>query len=368
MKVESLTVRNFRNIEEMDFVPDSGVNVIYGENAQGKSNLLEAMWLFSGLRSFRGSKEKELIRFGADAAQLKMEFNNDIRNLSAQLDIGEKKKAILGGVPQSSSSKLIGEFLAIIFSPGNLELVRGGPAERRKFINAALCQLKPNYASRLSKFNRILQQRNILLKDISYHSELLDTLEIWDERFAKFAAYLILERENYLAELEPFLTEFYEGISGGREKVGISYSSDLSAESKKPEELMQEIILSLKEHRRDDMLAGYTTAGPHRDDLTVTLNGMNVKTFGSQGQQRSCALSMKMAEGSIIRQFTGKQPVVLLDDVMSELDIHRQDYILNHIEGWQVFITCCEPSEILKTKSASGKMFEIKEGKICSST
>lgn len=367
MNVRSLEVTNFRNIETLQLEPGTGVNVIYGENAQGKSNLLEAIWLFTGLRSFRGSKDKELIRFGEEQAGLELIFDNDIREMTAGLTIGEKKKAVLGGVPQETVNRFMGEFLAIVFAPSNLELVRGGPSERRRFLNQTLCQLKPNYAHRLAQFNKILQQRNILLKDLTYHSELYDTLEIWDERFASFAAYLILEREAYLKALRPSLLEFYEGISGGREEIDVQYDAGRHYESKDGPSLKEEILGQLALNRKEDLTAGFSTLGPHRDDLSVLLNGVPIKAYGSQGQQRSAALSLKMAEAAVIRDLTGKQPVALLDDVMSELDIHRQDYILNHIEGWQVFITCCEPTDILKSKCGTGNMFEIKDGKLCSS-
>lgn len=368
MKVNSLTIDHFRNIEHMEFLPVEGVNVIYGENAQGKSNLLEAIWLFTGLRSFRGSKEKELIQFGQPKAELQMEFDNDLQNVEATIDIAEKKTATLGGVSYGSCSKLCGEFLGIIFSPGHLSLIQGGPAERRKFINQALCQLKPKYASNLTQFNRILQQRNVLLKDLTYHSELYDTLEIWDDTLASLSAYLILERKKYLSELTPFLEEFYGGISGGREAIKLSYASGIPLESTSFEELKEEVLIALQKNRKEDILSGVTNLGPHRDDLTILLDDIPVKSFGSQGQQRSCALSLKMSEAAIIKKITGYQPVALLDDVMSELDSHRQDYILNHIEGWQVFITCCEPSAILQSREVNREnMFEIKGGHLCSS-
>ena len=369
MNVESLSIQDYRNIESIEFLPAPGVNVIYGENAQGKTNLLEAIWLFTGLRSFRGSKERELRRFGAEAARLSMNFHNDVRDMTADILITDKKTASVGGLPYGSSTKLVGEFLAIIFAPQHLDLIKGGPAERRKFINQALCQLKPNYAKNLTQFNRAMQQRNQLLKDAIYHSELYDTLDVWDDRFSSFGAVVISERMKYLEALRPFLDEFYGGISGGREQISIEYSAGFgdvqgSFSSDDPAVIKEELMAQLKAHRREDSFAGFTTIGPHRDDLNVKLDGISVKSFGSQGQQRSCALSLKMSEASVIRSLTGKQPVALLDDVMSELDAGRQDYILNHIDGWQVFITCCEPSTILLSKTENGKLFEVAGGKL----
>lgn len=368
MKVNSLVIDQYRNIDHMEFHPVPGVNVIYGENAQGKTNLLESIWLFTGLRSFRGSKEKELVQFGKEKAILTMDYFNDVRDQIASVEIAEKKKAVIGGIPYDSCSKLCGEFLATIFSPGHLSLVQGGPVERRKFINMALCQLRPNYGSKLTQYNRILQQRNVLLKDVTYHSELLDTLDIWDENLASLSAYIVAARKQYLIELMPYLEDFYEGISGGKEKISVSYAAGKELEGKTEQELREEILEKLKENRKEDLMSKCTTVGPHRDDLSILLNDIPVKSFGSQGQQRSCALSLKMSEASLIQKLTGKQPVALLDDVMSELDSSRQDYILNHIEGWQVFITCCEPSSILLSKTSdSGNLFELKGGSLCTS-
>lgn len=372
MRVDSLSIKDYRNIESIEFLPSPGVNVIFGENAQGKTNLLEAIWLFTGLRSFRGSKERELRRFETEAALLSMAFHNDVRDMTADIRIDEKKTASLGGLPYGASTKLVGEFLAVIFAPQHLDLIKGGPAERRKFINQALCQLKPNYAKNLTQFNRAMQQRNQLLKDAIYHSELYDTLDVWDDRFCTFGAAVISERMRYLEELKPFLEEFYSGISGGREMISVDYAAGTGSgeepfvySSQDPTVVKEELAQLLKVHRREDSFAGFTTVGPHRDDLIVKLDGISAKSFGSQGQQRSCALSLKMSEGFVIRALTGKQPVALLDDVMSELDAGRQDYILNHIDGWQVFLTCCEPSSILLSKqSENGKLFEVSKGKL----
>lgn len=374
MNVQSLTVSHFRNLTDLTLEPSDGVNVIYGENAQGKTNLIESIWMFTGLRSFRGSREKELLQFGEDRATLSMHFFNDVRKQNAQITISDKKQVTLGGVKLSSGTEMAGEFLATVFSPGHLDLIQGGPSERRKFLNQALCQLKPNYAKRLSDFNRILQQRNMLLKDLRFHSELLDMLDIWDDNFARFCVYLARERARYFSQLDSHLRNFYTGISGGREEIGLSYETDLFSKEtdllgSDPQELKEEVLFSLRNHRAEDQMAGFSTIGPHRDDMAVTLNGISAKAFGSQGQQRSCALSLKMAEAAVVRDITGKQPIVLLDDVMSELDSRRQDYILNHIEGWQVFLTCCEPSTILFSQDLkNGRLFEIKGGSLCSST
>ncbi|MCR4746976.1 MAG: DNA replication/repair protein RecF [Clostridiales bacterium] len=371
MKINSLELENFRNIENMRIEPCDTVNIIYGENAQGKTNLLEALWLFTGCKSFRGSKDKEFIFFdknlsSKDYARLSMTFSDGKREHEAEIILNEKKKAVLDGVEHNSTNAFFGEFLGIIFAPAHLSLVKGGPAERRRFLNMALCQLRPKYENVLTDYNKILEQRNALLKDIPHHSELLDTLDIWDETLAGYSAVIMTQRLRYLEEINPFLNEIYSGISGGKEEISLRYETAFPFSSKDVEDLRLEVRDALREARREDMKQGVTTVGPHRDDLLISLDGLPVKSFGSQGQQRSCALSLKLAEAAVIKKITGKQPVAFLDDVMSELDSGRQDYILNHIDGWQVFITCCDPSSILKSKT--GKVFEIKGGSLCSST
>ncbi len=366
MKVNSLEIKNFRNIENMKIEPCDSVNIIYGENAQGKTNLLEALWLFTGCRSFRGAKDKEYIKFGEEFSRLDMNFSDDRLSHDASIIIGEKKKAVLDGVEHAASTVFFGEFLGIIFAPQHLNLVKGGPVDRRKFINMALCQLKPRYSNILTDYNKILEERNALLKDIKYHSELIDTLDIWDEKLSIYSATIINQRLRYLEELEPFLDDIYGGISNGKEKISLSYESPINLENRDVETLKELIYEELKKNRIADMKEGTTSVGPHRDDILISLDGLPVKSFGSQGQQRSCALSMKLAEAAVIKKISGKQPIAFLDDVMSELDTNRQDYILNHIDGWQVFITCCDPSSILKSKT--GKVFEIEGGKLCSST
>lgn len=370
MKINSLKVQNYRNIENIEINPSDGVNIIYGDNAQGKTNLLEAMWLFTGCRSFRGSKEKELIGFDKDFSKIEMNFFDEIRNQNAIITIDEKKKLELDGISYPSCSQLFGEFFGVIFTPDHLNLIKGGPSERRKFINTALCQLKPRYSNVLSKYNKILEQRNVLLKDVSYHSELIDTLDIWDEKFSTYSAIIIDQRIKYLNEIKPFLEDIYEGISKGKEKIALEYESsvfeNISIEKITSEELKEEFLRSLKKCRKDDIQSGITSIGPHKDDILIKLDGISAKSFASQGQKRSCALSLKLSEAAVIKKITGKQPVAFLDDVMSELDDSRQDYILNHINNWQVFITCCEPSSVLKSKN--GKIYEMRGGKICSCT
>lgn len=365
MYVKQLEVKNFRNISHINIDPCEGINIIYGKNAQGKTNLLEGMWLFTGCRSFRASKDAELINFNSTKANLYMDFNAYDRDQSASLEIGEGRKFILNGVKQKSASGIMGEFLAVVFSPEHLSLVKDGPYERRRFLDIAISQLKPKYGVTLSQYNKAIAQRNVLLKDVQFHSELYDTLDIWEERIAFFASEIIRQRIGYINKLSQFTDEIYSGLSSEKEKLLIEYSQQTVVYGDDKQELYENMKNQLYQSRRNDITTGFTSVGPHRDDLSIKIDSLPARTYGSQGQQRSAALALKLGEAAVIRSFSGQQPVAFLDDVMSELDVSRQNYILNHIKDWQVFITCCDPSAVSNLKA--GKAFEIADGKvICS--
>lgn len=364
MTVNSVKIKNFRNISDLELIADSGVNVIYGENAQGKTNILESIWLFTGCKSFRGAKDNELIKFGEEFSKISLEFQDNIRDKKSEIIIKEKKKDIfLNGVSLRSTAELIGSFYSVIFSPVHLSLIKDGPAARRKFLDTALCQLKPAYAEHLAGFKRALFQRNALLKDLHLNSELYDMLDIWDDQLAKYSATVIKERIYYIDLLSEYSKNIYSGISENKEKFSLFYSreeyknKDISAK-----DIYINEIEKIKKARKEDVIAKTTTIGPHRDDLEILIDNVSARSFGSQGQQRSCALSLKLGESEIIKKVTGETPVALLDDVMSELDEKRQDYVLNHINDRQVFLTCCDPSQVLRL--CSGKSFLIKDGEI----
>lgn len=328
------------------------MNVIYGRNAQGKTNLLEAMWLFTGGRSFRGARDGELVAFGQDKATLNLQFYSEEREQEAELTVQNgRRSAALNGVPKRSPAELVGKFRAVLFSPEHLSLIKSGPALRRNFMDAALCQVKPAYAPLLSRYNHTLVQRNALLKDIPRHAELLDTLEIWDDRLARYGDAIAKERASYIEKLEGPARELYAGISENKECFGIQYQK--SAEN------LREALAAA---RRDDLQSGHTTVGPHRDDLEVTVDGVSARAFGSQGQQRSLVLALKLAEADVLEQESGETPVILLDDVMSELDTGRQNYLLNRLDGRQVFLTCCEPDAVKRLED--GALFEVRRGEL----
>lgn len=361
MNVENLKLRNYRNITQCEIEPCDNVNVIYGENAQGKTNLLEGIWLFTACRSFRGSKDSELINFDSQKAILDMDFNAFSREQNAHIEIGDGRKIYICGVKRKPSEAM-GSFLCVVFSPAHLALVKEGPYERRRFLDIAISQLKPKYAVTLTQYNRTLQQRNALLKNIAVNPSFYDTLDIWEDKLARYACEIIRQRIGYINKLSTYTDEIYAGLSSGKEKLEISYEQQIKIEGESKLELYEKLKNKLALARDNDLVTGFTSVGPHRDDLSIKINFLNARSFGSQGQQRSAALALKLGEAAVIKDFSGEQPVALLDDVMSELDEKRQDYILNHIKNWQVFITCCDPSNVRHLKS--GKKFEVSQGRI----
>lgn len=366
MNVTRLHINNFRNIKEAEIYPDEGINVIFGENAQGKTNLVESLWLFSGFKSFRGSKDNDLINFDGEFLKSEIDFFGAGRDQNAKIIISrQQKKILLNSVPLTASSKLIGNFNCVVFSPSYISIVKGNPSERRKFIDSALCQIKPSYAKILVDYNKVLNQRNSLLKELKYSDKNYEFLEIWNSELVSKAVFIVNERIKYLKRLSETASVIYSGLSRGRENLSISYKLRVSQNKYETvtDEIDKEKLLNLiKQSENSDIAYGSTGIGAHRDETDIKIDGLSAKIFGSQGQQRSSALALKLGEAEILKDFTGERPVALLDDVMSELDVHRQDYILNHIKDWQVFITCCDPSTVLRL--CGGKTFEIKKGQI----
>jgi len=352
LRILSLCCRNYRNLQDVSFFPQPGVNVIWGQNAQGKTNLLEAVWLFTGGHSFRGTKDSELVQHGSSGARLQLRFYSQEREQSAEIFLeNSRRRAELNGVALRSPGRLVGHIHAVVFSPEHLSLVREGPANRRNFLDAALCQLKPSYVHLLNRYQRTLSQRNALLKDIPRHRELEDTLPIWDTKLAADGTRIVAERKSYLKLLACTATSVYSGLSHGKETLRLSYSctaDDLGA--------------ALQKGRLRDIRQGFTGEGPHRDDMEILLDNASARSCASQGQKRSIVLALKLAEASTLGKSTGETPIILLDDVLSELDSSRQDYLLNHLSKCQVFITCCEPAQTQILQS--GGLFRAENGMI----
>ena len=368
MIISKISFANYRNLLDNEIIPDKGINIIYGKNAQGKTNLLECIWLFNGVRSFRGSKDSDLVAFKKDFSKLQITVFSKEREQTADINIiNGKREAYLNGVKLSAPSQLLGKMSSIVFSPEHLSLIKDGPAQRRKFLDSALCQIMPRYAVILSKYNKILNQRNALLKDIPYHRELEETLDIWDEKLAYTGAALIFERIKYIDLLKKKVREYHRGISENKEDLKIKYSCCYKIPKGSTQNDIAEFLLNkLQKNKRDDLYLKYTTIGPHRDDIDIIINDMKARTFASQGQQRSAVLSLKLSEATILDEITGEKPVILLDDVLSELDTSRQDFLLNKIDGWQVFITCCEKR--FTKQLTNGKTFLLNNGSVTEET
>lgn len=364
MKVNSLKFQNFRNLDDAEIFPCDGVNIIYGDNAQGKTNIIEALWLFCGGHSFRTANAREMIKWGTDFSRLECEFYGQEREQNASLDFSATKKNVkINGVEKRSSSALIEKFCAVVFSPENLSLIKRGPGERRNFIDSAICREKLKNAVMLSKYNRLIAQRNALLKDVLRNPALESTLDIWDDQIIMSGARLLKQRLEFVNMITQKAAVYHSGISKNKEELELKYISSVGAEySDSVEEIEEKMRSKYSANRQNEIACGVTLAGPHRDDVEVIINGKNAKSFASQGQQRSAVLSLKLAEAAVLREKMGEEPVILLDDVLSELDNSRQDYLLNELEGCQVFITCCEKSN--KEQLKQGKVFLVNNGKI----
>lgn len=361
MKINNIEIQNFRNIENLKTDFDD-VNIIYGENAQGKTNLLEAVYLFTGSKSFRGVKDSQLVQFNKDFSKIKTDFYSNKREQYAEILIKNKRSATLNGIKKSTPAMLGDDIKAVIFSPIHLSMVKEGPIERRKFIDNALYQLNSNYRNALKEYNRCLAQRNIILKDMQQFGGLDDVLYVWNLNFAKAGARIIFQRQKYIEALLPFAKDIFKGISSGTEDIDLNLKGSFDYKNLSAAEIEENLLIELERNIKEDILNKNTSVGPHRDDLEIFINENEARIFGSQGQQRSCVIALKLAESSLLHEKTDIMPVALLDDVMSELDEKRQDYILNHIKKWQVFITCCDKNTILRLKK--GKTIHLEKGRI----
>ena len=351
MQLNNLKLRGFRNYTELDadFVP--GVNLILGDNAQGKTNLLEAISYLSTGHGFRTRRESELLQFGADFADLEARVFSQEREqtLRAVLFAGRKPRQLfLGGVRQKSFAGFHGLLTTVLFCPEDLMVLKTGAASRRRLLDHALCQLRPGYDRALTEYNRLLEHKARILKDWREFPNLKDALPEFNLRMAQVGAILIGYRANYLEKLSRCTARYHLDFSGGRETLLLSYKtvSTISDPFAPRAELEQQILEHQQSHLRAELDSGQCLTGPHKDDFDVLLDSISLKAFGSQGQTRTAAISLKLAEREIFRDDTGEEPVLLLDDVLSELDAKRQDFVLNQIRTGQVFITCCETDKL----------------------
>jgi len=359
MKITDYQSKNYRNLNDVRFQPAPDINVIHGENGQGKTNVVESVWMLTGCHSFRTHRHQELIRTGEREASVRAAF--DARGLAqeAALKINQKREFTLNGIQKESPRRFLGEFQAVVFSPSSLSVVQSAPSERRRFLDIAVSMVKPAYASYLIKYAKILQNRNALLKQIAQGSAGEDALAPWDEELAAVGAKITLYRYNYLNSLAVTAAEIYSEICGKKERMTLEYMQT-SREAAGEYELAESIYMALQKNKSADIRRVLTSAGPHKDDLLIAVDGMAARHYASQGQQRSCALSLKLGEAYIVKEQSGEYPVVLLDDVMSELDRSRQTFLLEYLRDWQVFITCCDTAHFSGLGGA--KMFRMENG------
>ncbi len=367
MYVTDVKLKNFRNYENGNINFGKGVNIIYGNNAQGKTNILESIYAFTTGKSYRTNKDSEMILFDKEFANIKISFlnSNGINHGEIVLSSDKKKRIKINEVPINKIGELMGFFNAVIFSPEDLNLIKEGPSQRRKFINICISQLRPNYFYYLQQYIKVLNQRNNLLKSLSFNKSLIDTLPIWDEKLIECGSRIILSRLIFIEKIRTIAKEIHINITRNKEDLKIEYRTNVGIQnySKDNIEEIKEIFKKkLERNRKRELNYGMTLIGPHRDDINFFINDMQVKKYGSQGQQRTVVLTLKMAEMELINEELGEYPILLLDDIMSELDKSRQDYIMNNIMDKQVIITCTDINGFNIDKK--NYIYRIENGKI----
>ena len=358
MKIKSLKLLNFKNYKEEDFSFSDGINVVSGENAQGKTNLLEAIFYLSCVKTIHAKKERDLILFNEENASLFAEVESDERNFDVKIDISNAPRRIfVNGVRQEKVTEYIGSVRCVLFIPDDLSMIKEGPYIRRRFLNIAISQLKPNYLNALALYNKILEQKNKLLKQENPDDLLLD---IYNEKLAKYGAVVIKYRRDFVKELAKEAAKNHFDMSKGKEKLQILYKTDryITDES----DIEAELYRHMSERKIAEKESEMSLVGPHRDDIIFMINDISAKDFASQGQIRTAILSTKLAEREVFYKLCGEYPILLLDDVLSELDDARQNFVLNKIDRGQVFITSCE--NLISPILENGKFFEIEKGNL----
>ncbi len=361
MIIKKLTLHNFRNYEDETFCFSDGINVLFGRNAQGKTNCAEAVFYLCTGASLRIRHDRQLIRQGADRACVRAEAVSRYGNVTLQADIFESGRELrVNGVKIARSVDLLGNMNSVFFSPGELRLIQDGPDERRRFLNLSISQTSRSYCTALLRYSRILEQRNNLLKERDA-SMILETLPVWDEQLARYAATVVRQRKEFVSMLSPLAAEAHAYLTDGAETLSVGWEKDYGEEEGEiAENLLRELSVSYER----DMRLGFTTVGPHRDDMRIRIDGRDAKGFASQGQTRTAALALKLAEVEIFKQRAGEAPVLILDDVMSELDLPRRKKLLARVGGIQCILTCTHAERVLYGRETNKIM--IRGGKIVS--
>lgn len=361
MIVKSVEFSNFRNYDHLQLHFDEGTNILYGDNAQGKTNILEGVYLSGTTKSHKGSKDKEMIQFEKEESHIRsiVKKNEKEYQIDMHLRRNGTKGVAVNKVPIKKASELFGILNIVFFSPEDLNIIKNGPSERRRFIDCELCQLDKLYLSDLSRYNKVLNQRNKLLKDINYKHDLIETLPMWDVQLLEYGRNIIKKRKEFISEINGIVKDIHSKISGGKEELTLLYEPNI-------DDIFFEDEL-LKNKNRDLKLC-QTTVGPHRDDILFSIKGIDIRKYGSQGQQRTSALSLKLSEIDFVKKSINSTPVLLLDDVLSELDSNRQNYLLNSITDIQTMITCTGLEEFVRNRFQINKVFQVVNGRVFESS
>lgn len=359
MFVNSIKLNNIRNYESLDISFDPNINIICGDNAQGKTNILESIFLCATTRSHKGSRDREIIRFGEDEGHIRMEIvrHDVLHTIDMHLRKNKSKVISIDGSVIHRAGDLLGMCHLVFFSPEDLSIVKDGPSERRRFMDTELCQMDRVYLSYLSRYNRVLNQRNNLLRNMAYDSSQRDMLPVWNDQLVKYGSYIIERRSQFIEKLNVIARRKHSEITGGEENLELIYEPSTEAA-----DFMEKLV----SRQAADERSASTGAGPHRDDIKFLSNDIDVRKFGSQGQQRTAALTLKLSEIEIVRESVGEAPVLLLDDVLSELDSKRQNYLLDSISNVQVIITCTGLDEFVNHRMHLDRVYQVVSGRVSS--
>ena len=353
MWISKIKINNFRNYKQEEIKLDKNINLFYGENAQGKTNIIEAIFLGSMGKSFRAKKDKEMIKLNSEKAEVEIEYEKTDRDGKIKIELSNKKNIYLNGIKIKKLSQLLGNINIIIFTPDDINILKGSPQNRRRFLDIMISQLKPNYMYHLNLYLKTLEQRNNYLKQIREERKDENLLDIWDEKLIEEAAIIYQYRKEYMDKIKEKIKKIHQEITNNKEVIEIEYLSECQTK--------ENYFKILKERRKLDMIKGFTTKGIHRDDFVIYINKKQLDIYGSQGQHRTAILSLKLSELNIVKEEIGEEPILLLDDFMSELDEKRIKSFLNKIENTQVIITCTEKIDVENKKIL---IYNVKEGSI----
>ena len=353
MWIKNIKIKNFRNYDQEEINLEKNINIFYGKNAQGKTNIIEAIFLCSLGKSFRAKKDNEMIKLNEENAIVEIEYEKSDRDGKIKIEIGNKKNIYLNGIKIKKLSELLGNLNIVIFTPDDINILKGGPQNRRRFLDIMISQLRPNYMHILNLYLKTIEQRNKYLRQIKEEHKDENLLEIWDEKLAEYAVKIYEYRKEFIKKIIKKINIIHKNITNGEEQIELEYITECDNKEK--------YLQLLKERRKLDIIKGFTTKGIHRDDFVIYINKKEIKIFGSQGQNRTAMLSLKLAELQVIYDEIGEYPILLLDDFMSELDRTRRKNFLENIEGTQVIITGTEKLDIENLKYLE---YNVSNGKV----